>query len=164
MTPARELVPAARHRVGRAPRVFVIRGLGSCLAICLYDGGTRLGGMAHVLLPEPASGASDAGTSPYRFAATAVPELVDRLLLRGARRSALTAKLVGGASMFPVLRRDAEPPIGERNVAGARAALLEEGIPLVARHVGGDGGRTVRFDLSDGRVLVTAPGLRPTVL
>ena len=72
--------------------------LGSCVGVVLYDRIARLGGLAHIVLPE-ARGAVD---HPGKYADTAIPTLIadfDRRL-GGKVRPRLVAKLVGGANMF----------------------------------------------------------------
>ena len=47
-----EQVSIAESKIDRAPTVLKAYGLGSCVAVALYDPGTRLGGMGHMLLPD----------------------------------------------------------------------------------------------------------------
>ena len=58
--------------VARDDGVLAAIGLGSCIGVALVDAEARLAGLAHVLLPEPASG-REGGAG--RFATTAVPAL-----------------------------------------------------------------------------------------
>ena len=85
----------------RADAVIVTLGLGSCVAIMLYDPEAQVGGMAHVLLPSK-SLARDAD-NPAKFPETAVPLLTTRLGALGGDRRRFIAKLAGGASMFASL-------------------------------------------------------------
>ena len=107
-------------------------GLGSCVAIALYDTAHRVAGLAHVLLPDP-SVARDAA-NPARFASTAVPLLVREMRALGGRLLG-----AGGAQM------------GARNVVAARAALEKAGIALVGAETGGASGRSVTLDVATGR-------------
>lgn len=157
-----EIVQAGDHRVGRGAGRFMVRGLGSCVAVILYDDRTRVGGLAHVLLPDPSF-----STNPdrrMRFATTAVPDLVEELLAAGACKEGIGARLVGGASMFRDLLPNDRPNMGERNVVAVRAALSEAAIPVLGEDVGGDYGRTVCFELSDGKVCVKTPRREDVVL
>ncbi|HEY6783872.1 MAG TPA: chemotaxis protein CheD, partial [Gemmatimonadales bacterium] len=114
-------------------------GLGSCVAIMLYDKETKIGGMAHVLLPSR-SLARDA-TNPAKFPETAVPLLVQRMTQMGADPRRLVAKLAGGASMFGALMTPGTIQMGERNIVASRNALRDAAIPIVAEAVGGGQGR-----------------------
>ncbi|HVZ81984.1 MAG TPA: chemotaxis protein CheD [bacterium] len=127
----------------------MIYGLGSCVGVALYDPAVRSGGLAHVMLPS--SRLSSKVHLPGKFADTAVPALVEGLLRQGAVRERLVAKLVGGANMFSFLPQ-ATVSIGVRNAAAVREKLTEMGIPILAERTGGDQGRTILFDLKDGRL------------
>jgi chemotaxis protein CheD len=149
-------VSLGERRVGRAEGMFAVLGLGSCVVIVLYDPASSVGGMSHVLLPDPSY--NDNAARRWRYATTAVPGLLDEVVSAGGSKANITARLVGGASMFGELLPKGEPNIGERNVEAARSALKEAGIPLVGEDVGGDYGRSVYFKLSDGRLRVKAHG------
>ena len=125
-------------------------GLGSCVAIVLYDAAAVIGGLAHVLLPNESM--SRDRSNPAKFPATVVPLLVDEMRRRGAELGRIRAKIAGGASMFGNLIGTGGINIGERNVIAVRAALDRAGIPLVADDTGSDYGRSVFFFLDDGRV------------
>lgn len=157
-----ELVRVAEHRVGRDRGTLVAIGLGSCVAIILHDPRAKVGGLAHVLLPDPSfSRRSDRAA---KFARTAVAALIREMEALGAERSRLGARLVGGATMFSDLLPPDQPHMGERNVRAAREALSEQGIAVVGEEVGGTWGRTVRFHVADGRVHVSSPGRDDVVL
>ena len=85
MTPRQIFVKVAQHAVGGQEETLVTLGLGSCVAILLQDREARVGGMAHVLLPEP-SLARDA-SNPSKFASTAVPLMLGELGRLGAREA-----------------------------------------------------------------------------
>ena len=135
---------------------LVTLGLGSCVAIMLYDKDTRAGAMAHILLPSR-SLARDT-SNPAKFPETAVPLLLQRLTQLGADPRRIVAKLAGGASMFAALMTPGTIQMGERNVVAARNALREATVPISAEAVGGAQGRSVRFHLADGRVEVRTVG------
>lgn len=94
----------------------------------------------------------------WLFVTEAVPALLNELEEAGAVHSRLTARLVGGAAMFQDLALQDRPNIGRRNISAARKALARAGIPIVAEDVGGGFGRSIDFDLSNGRVVVFTQG------
>jgi chemotaxis protein CheD len=145
-------VKVADYAVADAGTMLVTVGLGSCVAIALYDPQARVGGLAHVLLPS--TGMSQDRTNRAKFPSTAVPLLCERMQALGARTGRMRAKIVGGASMFTSLLSATGLQIGERNVVATRAALEHAGIPIVGQEVGGEYGRSVYFDVCDGRVVV----------
>lgn len=162
MKPRPIYVKVAHHAVGRPGDLLVTLGLGSCVAIMLYDREARVGGLAHVLLPEPAL-ARDRHNSA-KFASTAVPMLVEELAAMGARAARLEARIVGGASMFATLMVPGALNMGERNIRAAREALQRAGIPLRGEAVGADHGRSVRFDVGAGSTVVSSVGRQDVVL
>lgn len=133
--------------------------LGSCVGVVLYDRAARLGGLAHIVLPE-AQGAID---HPGKYADTAIPALVtdfDRRL-GGKVRARLIAKLVGGANMFqinPSLHESSGLNIGRRNLEAVEQLLGELTIPIIARDVGGVTGRRLTLDTASGIVTIKIPG------
>jgi chemotaxis protein CheD len=148
------LVRVADLQVAQDPDVLVTVGLGSCVAILLYDGTAKVGGLAHVLLPSP--GLSRQDTNLAKFPQTAVPRLVELMAQAGASPRRITARLAGGASMFATLAAPGTIQMGERNVVASREALNAQGIPVVAEAVGGDYGRTVRLLAACGTVHISS--------
>lgn len=149
MSGREQFVRVAEWAVGKEG-ILISLGLGSCVAIMLYDPAVAIGGMAHVLLPSKSL--SHDQDKPAKFPETAVPFLVQRLVAAGADRHRLVAKLAGGASMFATLMTPGTVQMGERNIAASRSALRDAAIPLVGQSVGGERGRSVRFHLIDGHV------------
>src|SRR4051794_21277273 len=86
-------------------------GIGSCVAISLHDSKRRIGGVAHVMLPESANVRSRSGLC--QCAETAVATLLDQLRSQGACQQDVVAKLVGGAKMFA---GDNGAGIGKQNI------------------------------------------------
>jgi chemotaxis protein CheD len=154
MSAGQIIVRVADLRAGRGSDVLMTVGLGSCVAIALYDPQVKVGGLAHVLLPSPALTRKD--SNPAKFPQTALPQLLELMGQHGASARRITARLVGGASMFAGLAQPGTIQMGERNVVATRQVLSETGLPLVAEAVGGDFGRTVRLHVADGRVEVSS--------
>ncbi len=147
------VVRVADLRCGLADDTLVTVGLGSCVAILLYDAEAKVGGMAHILLPSPALSRKD--SNPAKFPQTAVPRLIELMAADGARPQRIKARLAGGASMFAALAPPGTIQMGERNLVAARQALNTHRVPLVGEAVGGDYGRTVRFRVCDGQVQIS---------
>jgi chemotaxis protein CheD len=146
-------VKVADHAVRRGAQVLATIGLGSCVAIALYDRASGIGGLAHILLPSPSM--SRETTNPAKFPETIVPLMIEEMRALGSRASSgIAAKIVGGASMFGQLVNGTGINVGERNVIATREVLAAHGIPLLAEDTGLDYGRSVYFHLADGRVEV----------
>jgi chemotaxis protein CheD len=115
-------VKVADYAVGATGTISTI-GLGSCVAIILYDARAHVGGMAHVLLPNETM--SRDRSNPAKFPATAVPLLLGEMRLLGGRVERIRAKIVGGASMFGNLIPSGGINVGERNIAAVRGVLSQ---------------------------------------
>ena len=148
------IVKVADLRFGTGKDILVTIGLGSCVAIVLYDATARVGGLAHVLLPTPALSRQD--SNPAKFPQTAVPLLLEQMGQQGASIRRISARLIGGASMFSGLGAPGTIQMGERNVVASRQTLHQHGVAIVGEATGGDFGRTVRLWVADGRVEVSS--------
>lgn len=153
----------ADHAVARGPEGTIATiGLGSCVAIVLWHERLRVGGLAHVLLPSQSLSRDTVNRA--KFAETAVPLLLEEMAALGARPGDMTARLVGGASMFGQLLPSSGINMGERNVEASRLAVQQAGIRIVAEDVGRDYGRSVYLHLDDGRVRVRSLKMGDTIL
>ncbi|TFH43564.1 MAG: chemotaxis protein CheD [Chrysiogenales bacterium] len=128
--------------------------LGSCVAICIYDRIKKIGGMAHILLPQNLKRVA----TPEKYAHTAIPLLVKTIIQEGARKENLSAKITGGASMFKFGSNITLGQIGERNIDQTKEELQKIGIPILVEDLGGNLGRVIDFYLEDGRMKVKAGG------
>ncbi len=160
--PRETVVLMGEYAVVRGEGVLVALGLGSCVAVILLDRQSRVGGMAHVVLPT--ASLSRLHDKPARSAETAIPLLIGAMKVAGADIARVVARLVGGASMFSTLLPTSTVPMGERNVLAVRAALRAAGIPVVGESVGDTIGRSAWFDVSRGSVLVRSVGWEDRVL
>lgn len=157
-------VGVAELKVSDNSCVLASFGLGSCVAVAMFDSLKGIGGLAHVMLPE--SRGKDAEGSPGKFADTAVERLLAEMLKLGARSNGVKCKIVGGAQMFEIpgtrkVDRFPRPPesashIGDRNVGAVKGELARLKIPLVGEDTGGNYGRTVKFNTSNGEVEVSS--------
>jgi chemotaxis protein CheD len=139
--------------------VLVAYGLGSCVAVCLYDPVVGVGGMLHALLPTNPNGNSNGG-NPLKFVDQGTPLLLKSLSKLGAKRTRLVAQLYGGAQALSALgfEDDDLASIGKRNVLAAQTVLKAAGIPIQAEATGGRIGRTVRLHIVDGKITVRSLG------
>ena len=150
-------VGMADLKVALSPDGLTTMGLGSCVAVVLRDPVTKVGGMVHVMLPD-SKAIRTATTNPAKFADTGIAELIDQMESKGARRSRLTAKLAGGATMFAISGGSDWAQIGDRNVEACRKILAELKIPILAESTGENHGRTVIFYPQTGEYVIKAVG------
>ncbi|MEC5422670.1 chemotaxis protein CheD [Virgibacillus sp. C22-A2] len=129
------------------PTIIRTSGLGSCVGIVLYDSRKKVAGLSHILLPS-SSLAKQTIINEYKYADTAIPILINKLIEIGARRHALQAKLAGGAQMFQFTSNSDIMRIGPRNIEAVKEKLCECNIPVVSSDLGGNAGRTIEFNPS----------------
>ena len=145
-------IKVADYAVRQGAHVLTTIGLGSCVAIALYDRDTQVGALAHILLPNQAMSRETA--NPAKFPETIVPRMLEEMRALGTHNGRVSAKIVGGASMFGQLVSNTGINVGERNVGATRDALAAAGVPIIAEDTGLDYGRSVYFHLADGRLEV----------
>lgn len=127
------------------PNIIRTSGLGSCVGVVIYDSSKQIAGLSHVLLPD-SSLTKQVNFNPFKYADTAIPILIEKLIKMGSRKYALKAKLAGGAQMFQFTSSSNMMRIGERNIEAVHNQLKKFQIPIVSSDVGGNVGRTIEFD------------------
>ncbi len=149
-------VGMADLKVCLSPNSITTLGLGSCVGIAIRDTANKVGGLAHVMLPD--STAIRQNSNIYKFADTGIVELVRLMELEGAKRSRMVAKIAGGAQMFAFQNKSDLVRVGERNVEASKAMLKKLGIPILAEDTGANFGRTVIFYPETGDYVIRAVG------
>ena len=144
--------------VAHNPKCLNALGLGSCVAVALYDKENHIGGLAHVMLPSSKeySGKIEKDRTLdklSKYADVAIPETISKMERIGAKKQNIRAKISGGAQMFPGLSNDLMN-IGARNIESVKRTLKESCIPLDAEDVGGNCGRSIRFDIADQKLKI----------
>ena len=148
--------------------VFVARALGSCIAVAIYSPFTKVGGMAHVLLPTNNRQMQEKNSITPRKVAEgqvarradeAVAYLVSEIerknrISYGARQFVLRAKIAGGAELFPRTKGLNSLPMGPKNIRSVREVLKSRNIAIRGEEVGGNWGRNVYFYLDTAKMIV----------
>ncbi|MBN9407861.1 MAG: chemoreceptor glutamine deamidase CheD [Burkholderiales bacterium] len=124
--PAIKVLPGHYHITGEDKVLVTV--LGSCVAACIRDRHSGIGGMNHFMLPE--AGDDAFASEPARYGAYAMEVLINQLVKNGARRDRLEAKVFGGANVVAGMT---QAGIGRRNAQFVLEFLAREGIPLLAR-------------------------------
>ena len=141
--------------------VIICVGIGSCVAVSIYDVVARVGGMVHIVLPispPMSTGQNNQVERLGKYANEGIPALIDAILKLGADRNHLQAKISGGAQMSGPQGRLNVFKIGERNVEEVKFSLERERIYLAAAQVGGSSGRSVRMHLDTGALTIRSLG------
>jgi chemotaxis protein CheD len=133
--------------------VVISTVLGSCVAACIWDRTTNVGGMNHFMLPGGDSANASGGdltAASGRYGVFAMEQLINELIKAGARKSNLEAKVFGGGA---VLRNMSVLNVGERNAAFVLDFLKREGIRVISQDLMDIYPRRVAFFPASGRAL-----------
>ena len=149
-------VGMADLKICKAPDAITTLGLGSCVGIAIRDPMTKVGGLAHIMLPD--STAIQGVSHVSKFADTGLQELVRVVVAAGANRTRIVAKIAGGAQMFSFQNKSELMTVGERHVAAVTRRLKEMKIPILAQDTGENYGRTVEFYPETGDFVIKAVG------
>lgn len=139
------LYPAGILVTSKPVRIATL--LGTCIAVCLWDPKTKVGGMNHYLLPLW----NGEGLASPKYGNIAIEKLVNEMIWKGADSKNIVAKIFGGRTQTEA---GVTVPfqIGLRNSHIAKQMLTDYSIPIVAENVGGELGMTIQFDTSTGIV------------
>lgn len=149
-------VGMADLKICKAPNTITTLGLGSCIGLTLYDPVAKVGGMVHYMLPDSTQVRNNGNIA--KFADTGIDELLKRVLVAGASKQRLVAKIAGGARMFEVSGLSEVGNIGARNAEAAKTILKQKGIRLVAEDTGLNYGRTVELNCDTGEFYIKSVG------
>ncbi|MBF0155060.1 MAG: chemotaxis protein CheD [Magnetococcales bacterium] len=135
--------------------------LGSCVSLTLYHPPTRIGAICHGVQPggdTPVALRTRRGGRDecFRFVDCAIRHMLDYFASRGIAPRQLSAKLFGGADMFPT--HDLDNTIGRQNIRMAEQTIHAAGLFPIAVHVGGNLGRRIFFYTHTGEVLLRRLG------
>ena len=119
--------------------------LGSCVAVCMWDPTSGIGGATHYLLPYRVS----AQQSSPRFGNFAIELLISQLADLGASRRDLQSKVFGGACIFAGFK-SIDEQLGTKNVDIALSMLEQADIPVITHDIGGPRGRKLIFNTDSG--------------
>ncbi len=134
---------------------IAIYGLGSCVALILYDKKIGVHAMSHIMLPtNKRIKGNHSERFPHKFADISVKDLINELLFHGAKRRNLRAAIIGGSTIF----KDHLNLIGTENVSTVKQELTSLNIKIRKEHTGSNKGRIVIYDPKDDSVLIKFTG------
>jgi chemotaxis protein CheD len=150
------IVGMADMRVTREPGATIISyALGSCIGVTLYDPVVRVGGMLHFMLPDSQIDPQKAIKNPWIFADTGLPLFFREAYKLGAQKNRMYIKVIGGSQ---VMDDAGFFNIGKRNYLALRQIFGMNNVPIQAEDVGGCVNRTIRLEVSTGKVWVKTSG------
>lgn len=129
--------------------MLLVTVLGSCVAACIRDTDSGVGGMNHFMLPD--DGGRDMIGSSARYGTYAMEILINHLLKMGARKNRLEAKVFGGGAVLASLTSS---NIGAKNAEFVLNYLKTEKIPIVAKDLLDSYPRKVYYFPETGRVML----------
>ncbi len=131
--------------------------LGTCVGVAIMDKTAGVGGLIHLLLPEPVS---IAGTDkPEKYATTGIPLFLKRLIKLGATPANMKAVVAGGALVGPLSPQDINLDIGGRTTENAYRILHEAGISVERSETGGFFSCSVELDMQTLACRIEPTGL-----
>ncbi len=135
--------------------ILVTHALGSCLGLAVYDPVARIGGLLHAMLPLSKISKEKAIANPFMFVDTGVPVMFKTLYDMGGQKGRFVVKAAGCGNP---LGDSAMFKIGERNYTLLKKLLWKNNVLLDAEDVGGTKSRTMHFDLTTGKVILSCGG------
>jgi chemotaxis protein CheD len=146
-----EIYPGEYHSSKKSCVISTV--LGSCVSVALHDAEHGVGGMNHFMLPGVLRDDRIYVSNAGKYGMYAMELLINDMILLGAKKSALIAKVFGGGKVLKTLT-SSSTNIADSNVTFALEYLREEGIPVSSRDVGGTQGRKILFFTEDAKVLL----------
>jgi len=137
------------------PPKIIIYGLGSCIALILYDLQNKIFAMSHILLPHSDNIKNNIQIRrPHKFADCSVKILVENMITQGAENQNIKAVIVGGSKIF----QNNFNNVGAENIKVVKFELERLKIRITREDVGGKRGRTIIYDTKDNSVYVKPTG------
>ena len=150
---ARTTIHIGGLRASREPLVLDTV-LGSCIAACLFDPVTGVGGMNHFMLPE---GFDPGNPNSTRYGVYAMELLIGEVMKLGGQRRRFQAKIFGGGHVLNI--RESLNGVPQRNIEFTRRFLSAEQIPIVKEDLGGYQARRVLFFTHTGKAYLRQLGM-----
>jgi putative nucleotidyltransferase with HDIG domain len=123
--------------------------LGTCVGVALFDEEAQVGGLIHLLLPEPVS--RTGATQPEKYASTGFPLFLEALCKEGASKSRLKAFIAGGALVGPLKDCDLHLDIGGRTAETVLQYLKTEKIRVEKSETGGFFTCSMNLNMQNGQ-------------
>ncbi len=148
----KEHVSSGSFRAETKKALILQAFLGTCVGVALYDKNSGIGGMIHILLPEPPSEMEP--EFPEKYASTGLPLFINKLKEMGAHPDNLKAVIAGGALVGPVSYQDINLDLGGRSVEIAISILKKAKIKIVKAETGGFFTCTLELDMQTGQTMI----------
>lgn len=150
--PAAKILPGQFYVSTHGEMVTTV--LGSCVAACIRDKVSGVGGMNHFMLPMAGNGNDDSWenskvSAPMRYGEWAMEYLINEILKHGGQKRRLEVKIFGGGKILNNMT-----DIGQRNILFVLEFLAREELEIVAQDLGDTCPRKVLYFTDTGKVKV----------
>lgn len=135
--------------------MLVTYALGSCIGIVVFDPIAKVGGMLHYMLPDSNLDQNKAKENPAMFADTGIPLLFKNCYKLGAEKKRMFVNVAGGAS---ILDDTNYFRIGQKNIMAMRKIFWKNNVMIDKEDTGANYNRTLRLEMSTGKVFVRSSG------
>ncbi|NIN01181.1 MAG: hypothetical protein GTO24_24735, partial [candidate division Zixibacteria bacterium] len=141
----KRLVAPGRYVVSRTGNQKLEAHLGTSVGVSLRDRTAGVGGLIHLLLPDPTG--IDKPRQPEKYAETGLLLFIQAMCDLGARKQRLEACVAGGALLGSFSRKGSNLDIGGQTTEVVERILHREGIPVYESETGGCLGCCLSLDL-----------------
>ncbi len=141
------VLPGEHYVTNEPANEMIVTILGSCVAACIRDPKTGIGGMNHFMLPQSDTGNWGSVNANMRYGNFAMETLINDILKTGCPRERLEVKLFGGANVT-----SAKVLVGDMNGKFAVNYLKYEGFVPKSFDLGGTSPRRIHYYPDTGKV------------
>jgi putative nucleotidyltransferase with HDIG domain len=149
-------VAAGSYRVDTMKPMLLEAYLGTCVGVALHDPVAGVGGLIHLLLPEPIS--IEGASEPEKYASTGLPLFIQAIYDAGASPENIRASIAGGALVGPIDDSDLELDIGGRTTERVMQFIAEKNIQVEQLETGGFFTCHLILDLNTGKCRIEPAG------
>lgn len=130
------------------PDETIVTILGSCVAACIRDPVSGIGGMNHFMLPQDKVGNWGGDLKSTRYGNFAMEKLLNELIKAGCVRERLEIKVFGGGNVT-----DTTNEVGTDNSEFVLRYLKAEGLRCAAQDLKGNYPRRIHYTPATGKVV-----------
>jgi chemotaxis protein CheD len=141
------VLPGEHYVVKNGKEEMIVTILGSCVAACIRDPLTGIGGMNHFMLPESNTGNWGSVSATMRYGNFAMETLINDILKTGCPKNRLEVKLFGGGNVTSNTTL-----VGNMNGQFALNYLKYEGLVPKSHDLGGTSARRIHYYPDTGKV------------
>ncbi len=149
-------VSSGSFHTGKRQPMLLQAFLGSCVGVSVCDPDAEVGGMIHLLLPDPVTPGSS--FQAERYASTGLPLFLEALTDAGAALQNMQAVIAGGALVGPVSQQDLALNIGGRTADVAKNILFDRKIHVKQSETGGFFACTLQLNMENWKSIIEPVG------